>query len=217
MVGDHAEQEAEWPRSLVDGLRTLGLEASANRVERHQAYLGLLAKWNRVYNLTAVRDPGDMVVRHILDSLTVAPFVRGAALADVGSGAGLPGIPLAIQSPERSVTLLEASGKKARFLRQVVIELGLGNVRVVEGRVEEYPGNREFDTVVSRAFAATPAFVRLAGRMCAEGGRILAMQGGAGEMRLGAPVGSFVVTACDAVSVPGLSAQRHIVSLGRAS
>ena len=138
-------------RRLVAGLSTLGLAVAETAVERLLDYVELLERWNATYNLTAVRDPGEMVTRHLLDSLAVAPHVTGASLADLGSGAGLPGIPLAIIAPEREVLLVDSNGKKARFLREAVRRLGLSGVSVAEARVENVSGT--FDCITARAFA----------------------------------------------------------------
>ena len=138
-------------QSILEGSERLGIPLPAEAVARLGAYLTLLERWNRAYNLTAVRDPEAMVVRHVLDSLSILPWLEGPRVLDVGSGAGLPGIPLAIARPEQGFCLLDSNGKRTRFLTQVAAELRLGNVAVVRGRVEDYRPEILFDSVVSRA------------------------------------------------------------------
>nr|WP_242472504.1 16S rRNA (guanine(527)-N(7))-methyltransferase RsmG [Ectothiorhodospira mobilis] len=196
---------------MLEGLDALGLDAAL--APPLMAYLGLLLRWNRAYNLTAVRDPVDMVTLHLLDSLAVLPHVQGPRLLDVGSGAGLPGIPLAIARPELRITLLDAVAKKVRFLRQAALELGLGHLEPVHARVETYPGQQGFDTVISRAFAATGTFVRLAGPLCAPGGRLLAMKGRDADDDAAALPAGWGVAATHPLRVPGLPAARHLVEI----
>ncbi|OIR03506.1 ribosomal RNA small subunit methyltransferase G [mine drainage metagenome] len=202
---------------LGAGLRDLTLDLPAATQERLRRYLGLLAKWNRTYNLTAVHYEAEMVSVHLLDSLAVLPHLgRISSLADVGSGAGLPGIPLALARPELRVTLIESSHKKASFLQQAKIELGLANVGIHCGRVELATGLPPFDAVISRAFSELAEFVRLAGHLPAPGGRLLAMKGvlPQGEIeRL--PDGWRLVQALP-LAVPGLAAQRHLIVIERA-
>lgn len=190
-------------------------------------YVGLLKKWNRTYNLTAIRDEGEMVTQHLLDSLSVVTAVPelceavspGTALvkrrwADVGSGAGLPGIPLAIARPDLAMTLVETVEKKSAFQRQAKIELGLSNVTVCNGRVEDVPGDR-FDGVISRAFADLPDFVRVAGHLAAQGGRLYAMKGLLPDVEMNRLPPGWAVLDCARLSVPGLHAQRHLIVLER--
>ena len=177
------------------------------------AYLDLLAKWNRTYNLTAVRDPEDMVSRHLLDSLAVLPFVHGKNLADLGSGAGLPGIPLAIARPDLAVTLVESNGKKARFLREAIRSLPLTNVIVAQARVQDTSGT--FDTITARAFASLPDMLAWAGHLLAPNGRWLALKGRADPAELGAIPDDFRVVAVHELRVPGTDGERCAVELGR--
>ena len=181
------------------------------------AYVGLLKKWNRTYNLTAIRDEAEMVVQHLLDSLSVLPAVQESALAgrrwaDVGSGAGLPGIPLAIARPTLEFTLIETVEKKSAFQRQAKIELGLKNLAVLGGRVEEVAAGG-FDAVVSRAFAELADFVRLAGHLPVPGGRLYAMKGAIPEDEIGRLPEGWAVAECVKLEVPGLNAQRHLIVL----
>jgi 16S rRNA (guanine527-N7)-methyltransferase len=198
---------------LRAGVAELGLAPSAHAVEQLLDYLELLSRWNAAYNLTAVRDPLAMVTSHLLDSLAVAHLVRGERLADIGSGAGLPGIPLAILAPERRVTLVDANGKKTRFLREAVRALRLLNVRIEAQRVENVSG--EFDTVTARAFASIADMLRLAGHLLAADGMLLALKGQLHkEEILGLPEG-YVVSDVKALRVPSLAAARHAVIIQR--
>jgi len=191
------------PRTALErGLQSMELVLSASVEEQLMNYTQLLAKWNRTYNLTAVRDPLAMVSHHLLDSLAVAPHLpmrSGEALADVGSGAGLPGIPLAIARPQWRVTLNDANQKKAAFLRQAAIELKLANVTVHEGRVEAWQPAAPFNVVISRAFAELSDFID----KCRHLGGVLAAMRGVAPSAPG----------CEIISlrVPLLDAQRHLV------
>lgn len=201
---------------LRTGLQALGLEVDLRRIQAWLGYLELLVSWNRVYNLTALREPGEMVTRHVLDSLAIHDYVRGPRVADVGSGAGLPGIPLAVLRPEQEFVLIDANAKKTRFIHQVIIELGLRNVAVVHARVQDYPEHGGFDTVLSRAFSDLEGFVTQAGALCAPQGRMLAMKGrhpGAELAALPPPWRARV----HPLMVPGLKAQRHVAVISQES
>lgn len=199
---------------LSAGAQALGLAVDATTRQRLLDYLALLDKWNKVYNLTAVRNPRDMLTQHVLDSLAVLPFVAGRRILDVGSGAGLPGIPLALAAPEKEITLLDSNQKKTTFLQQAQIELRLPNVSVVCGRVEHYAPTEKYDTVVSRAFSDLVEFVRLTEHLCAAGGEWLAMKGVYPEDELARLPAPFVVRKVVPLTVPGLEAARHLVILG---
>jgi 16S rRNA (guanine527-N7)-methyltransferase len=195
------------PAALDRGLRELSLALPAGGRERLLDYMALLVKWNRTYNLTAIRDPLAMVAHHLLDSLAVLPHLPLAAqgrLADAGSGGGLPGIPLAIARPGWRVALAEANQKKAAFLRQASIELKLANVEVHEGRVETWRPQPLFDAVISRAFAALEDFIAACRHLVAPGGVLAAMTGKAP---------AALDTHCSLIElrVPLLDAQRHLV------
>lgn len=198
---------------LARGIAELGLAVDSEQRRRLLAFVDLICKWSRAYNLTAVRDPELMVSRHLLDSLSIAPYLHGDRLLDVGTGAGLPGIPLAIAFPARQVVLLDSNGKKTRFCIHAAAELGLSNVAVEQARVEDYRPARAFDTVMSRAFAGLAAFAAAAGHLLAPDGLLLAMQGRT-PAEPAAPVG-FRVAAVAPVTVPGLLAERHVVTLKR--
>jgi len=199
---------------LVDGLAALQIDLPAERVDRLLAYLALLARWNSAYNLSAIRDPADMVTRHLLDSLAILPHVGGGTLADLGSGAGLPGIPLAIAAPAREVTLVDSNGKKARFLRAAVRELSLDNVRVAEERVESVSGT--FDRITARAFASLADMLAWGGHLLAPGGTWLALKGRHPGDELAALPAGFVVDQVAVLGVPGLDAARHVVIIRHA-
>jgi len=194
---------------LVAGLAELHCDLPPAAIERLLDYVALLARWNATYNLSAVREPAAMITRHLLDSLAVAPWVCGHTLVDLGTGPGLPGIPLAIAAPQRQVTLVDSNGKKTRFLRAAVRELGLANVQVVEGRVEALSG--QYDCVTARAFASLADMLAWGGHLLAPGGRWLALKGRVGDEELGALPAPFVVQAVQALSVPGLDAERCVV------
>jgi 16S rRNA (guanine527-N7)-methyltransferase len=198
---------------LQAGIAELGLAPGADATERLLDYLELLSRWNTVYNLTAVRDPADMVERHLLDSLSIAPCVRGDLLADLGSGAGLPGIPLAILEPGRQHVLIDSNGKKIRFLREAVRMLGLSNVRVEQTRVENAHGH--YDCITARAFATLGEMLTLGGHLLAPNGIWLALKGLLkNEEIISLPAG-FVVAEIKPLKVPGLGAARHVVIIKR--
>ncbi|MEZ5563119.1 MAG: 16S rRNA (guanine(527)-N(7))-methyltransferase RsmG [Gammaproteobacteria bacterium] len=196
-------------------LPELGLGADARLVDALAAYLRLLDKWNQAFNLTSIRDQGEMVVRHVLDSLSARPFLQGGRVLDVGCGAGLPGIPLALADPGRSYTLLDSGLKKIRFVRQAIAELKISNADAVQMRVEDYAPMQLFDTVTSRAFAALPDFVAGAGRLVAPGGRLLAMKGRLPADELAALPEGWVAGAVTPVRVPALDAERHMIVVSR--
>ena len=198
---------------LCAGISELGLALDDAVVERLVAYVELLERWNAAYNLTAVRDPAEMVTRHLIDSLAIVPHVQGATLADLGSGAGLPGIPLAIAAPEREILLVDSNGKKARFLREAVRRLALTRVRVAESRVENVEGS--FDCITARAFASLAEMLGWGGHLLAPDGIWLALKGRFPQDELAAVPAEFVVDDVVALRVPGLDAERHLVIVKR--
>ena len=201
---------------LASGLRALGLALPEGAADKLLAYVGLLAKWNRTYNLTAVRDEMEMVTHHLLDSLAILPHLGAArGLADVGSGAGLPGLVLAIARPDLEVVSVEASQKKAAFQQQAKIELGLANVSVHCGRVESMEPSMQFDAVTSRAFSSLVEFVRLTDRLVGREGRLLAMKGVVPADEIAALPAGWRAAAVHRLVVPGLAAQRHLIVLER--
>lgn len=206
----HAAGEA-LEQTLARGAAALGLALPEEAPARLLRYLDLLAKWNRVYNLTAVRDPQQMVTRHLLDSLAVAPYVRGPRVLDVGSGAGLPGIPLALALPDVEFVLLDSSAKKTRFLIQAVSELRLDTVSVEHARVENYRAPRGFDTVVARAFSSLAELLARAGPLCERGGRVLALKGTYPKEELAALPAGYRLAGIYPLHVPGLHRERHLL------
>jgi 16S rRNA (guanine527-N7)-methyltransferase len=203
------------PRGAVEsGVSALGLALPAGTTDQLLQYTELLAKWNRTYNLTAIRDPLEMVTHHLLDSLSVLPHLpleARASVADVGSGGGLPGIPIAIARPDWRVTVNDASEKKAAFLRQAAIELGLPNLEVHEGRVEAWRPSKRFALVISRAFAELAQFIAGCRHLVAPGGWLAAMKGVFPEAELRALPHDCDCGRVVALRVPLLNAARHLV------
>ena len=207
--------------ALRQGIDELSLAISDDQLERLLDYLALLAKWNAVYNLTAVRDPSQMVVQHLLDSLAAVPaFVSAKRVLDVGSGGGLPGMVLAIWAqeahPDMHIHMIDTVHKKTAFLTQVKAELGLANVTVHTGRVESLQLDQPFDVITSRAFADLSDFVDWSGHLLATGGRFIAMKGVAASEETGRLPAAWKVLDKVPLVVPGLKAERHLVILGRA-
>jgi 16S rRNA (guanine527-N7)-methyltransferase len=201
--------------TLLDGTRALALELDETQLARLVAHLDLLDEWNARMNLTAIRDRPSQLTKHLLDSLTVQPYLSGERIADVGSGAGFPGIPLAIVEPHRQFTLIESTGKKCRFLEHVRDTLKLKNVTVVQSRAESYKPDRRFDTVLARAVGPVADLVKVAGPLVVGGGRLLAMKGRYPEQELAARLDGWKVAAVHPLSVPGLGEERHLVELCR--
>jgi 16S rRNA (guanine527-N7)-methyltransferase len=202
---------------LVAGAREIGMELPYSRAEVLLRLVDEVEQGNAQFNLTAIRDRPGMLHKHVLDSLSLQPFLRGERLADVGTGAGFPGLALAIANPQRRFTLIEATGKKARFVEQTVQRLGCDNVQVANVRAESYRPFDLFDTVVARALASLSDFVAYAGHLCAPGGRLLAMKGKRPDEEMSALPKSFRVLAVHRLKVPGLTDERHLVELAKAS
>ena len=200
---------------LEAGLRQLDLPADGTVRDTLLRYLDLMKKWNQTYNLTAIRDESSLVPYHLLDSLSVMPSLTFGSLADVGSGAGLPGIPLAICDPGRAVTLIEASGKKTAFLTQTKLELRLDNVAIANSRVEDHRAGTGYSCVISRAFADLADFVHCAGHLCESGGLMLAMKGVYPHDELARLPAQWQVKEVLPLKVPGLDADRHLVVMNR--
>lgn len=198
---------------LDEGVRALGARVPKASREVMIDYLRELTTWNATYNLTAVRDPLAMVTRHLLDSLAIMPFVSGASLVDVGSGAGLPGVVLAIARPKLDVTVVEANRKKAAFLRHVRRRLALDNVTVIQQRVEGYAPEARFDIVTCRAFASAAQAASLSGHLIAPGGRVLLMKGRDPSAELADLPLDFQAVDTVTLDVPGLDAERHLAIL----
>jgi len=195
---------------LQQGLHATGLTLPPEAAPRLLKFLRLLEKWNQTYNLTAVRDPEQMVVRHLLDSLAVLPYVRGPRILDIGTGAGLPGLPLALALPEMHFTLLDSNAKKTRFITQAAHALGLANISVVQTRVEKFQPAEKFTTLLTRAFASIPDMLAATRHLCAPGGRWLAMKGVFPQEELAAIPAEFTAQTRP-LRVPGLEAARHVV------
>jgi 16S rRNA (guanine527-N7)-methyltransferase len=199
---------------LDEGLAALQLPLAETACDQLLAYVALLTKWNKTYNLTAIREPGDMVTHHLLDSLAIVPYLPmpgdGPAIADVGSGAGLPGIPLAIARPGWHVALNDSKQKKAAFMRQAAIELGLKNVEIHEGRVEAWRPVERFAVVVSRAFTELAGFISACRHLLAPGGALVAMKGAYPSTELAGVPDAWKCSVVP-LKVPRLQAARHLV------
>jgi 16S rRNA (guanine527-N7)-methyltransferase len=191
----------------------MGLALPASAMDQLANYLDLLVKWNRVYNLTAIHDEAKLVSHHVLDSLAVVRHLPDGNIVDVGSGAGLPGIPIAISCPHRVVVLLDSNHKKGAFLKQATAELGLASTQVVIERVEVYRPAELFKTVISRAFSDMADFVKLAGHLCASNGVMIAMKGLRPDEEMAQLPSSWNVTKTVRLEVPQLEASRHLVFL----
>ena len=199
---------------LKRGLIALGLTLDRDTQQRLLDYIALIEKWNRVYNLTAIREPEKMVSHHLLDSLAVAPHLHARRLLDVGSGAGLPGIPLALAKPETHVTLLDSNHKKAAFLKQAVMELKLKNAEVCSERVESWQGHDKFDVIISRAFSDMGEFVRVTRHLLAPEGMFAAMKGLHPYEEIEKLPPDCKVRQVLPLAIPGLDGARHLVLIG---
>jgi 16S rRNA (guanine527-N7)-methyltransferase len=202
---------------LAAGARELGVELTPEGVETLLKLVDELEQGNAQFNLTAIRDRPGMLRKHVLDSLSVQPYLRGSRVADVGTGAGFPGLALGIVNPQRRFTLIEATGKKARFVEQTAARIGCANVAVVTSRAESYRPFELFDTVLARALSSLADFVAYAGHLCAPDGRLLAMKGKRPDEEMSALPKSFRVLAVHRLSVPGLTDERHLVELVRST
>jgi 16S rRNA (guanine527-N7)-methyltransferase len=199
---------------LEAGLYALNIRATNRQVELWRNHLEMIVQWNCVYNLTAVDDLESMLPIHLFDSLSIAPYVEGKTILDIGSGAGLPGVPLAIYNPEWKLTLMDASSKKVRFLRQVVIELELPQIKPVHERIEEFRSRERFDVAICRAYAPLEAFIEDTARLVKPNGKWLAMKGKYPGQELAALKKFFAYTVTP-LTVPGLDAERHLITITR--
>jgi 16S rRNA (guanine527-N7)-methyltransferase len=196
---------------LANGLEALQLPADPGRIDALLKFLALMHKWGATYNLTAIKDARAAVGLHLLDSLAVSPYLQGEHILDVGTGAGLPGIPLAILNEQRRFVLLDSSAKKIRFVRQALVELGLRNVETAAVRVEEYQDLAGFDTVLARAFASLSEILQKTRRLLAPGGRILALKGRVPEEEIQGLVSADIKV--HGLTIPGLDIERHVIEL----
>lgn len=210
------------PEFLANGLKEMNLTLSALQQQQLLHYVDLIIKWNRAYNLTSVREPQDILIRHIFDSLSAAPYVEGKRVVDVGSGAGLPGVPLALMFPDRQFTLIDSNGKKARFLFHVVHSLRLNNLQVINERVEGFQKNHvadkqhpflKFDTVISRAYTSIREMLFATEHLCAADGVFIAMKGVYPLTEIHELPEGFTVVNAYPVTVPHLEAERHILTM----
>lgn len=202
----------ELTKTLAEGVRALDLNLTDAQIAQLMDYLALLSKWNAVYNLTAVRDPAQMVTQHLLDSLAVVPAFEGARnILDVGAGGGLPGMVLAIARPDMQVSLIDTVHKKTAFLTQAKAELGLRNVTVYTARVEQLQVPEKFDVITSRAFAELNDFVTWSGHLLKQGGRFIALKGVMPNDEIARLPAGWKVAGVQALTVPGLNAERHLV------
>lgn len=192
-------------------LADAGISLTDHQKNQLIAYVDMLHKWNKAYNLTSVRDPNDMLVRHILDSIVVAPHLQGERFIDVGTGPGLPGIPLSIVLPDAHFTLLDSLGKRVRFLRQVQHELKLENITPVQSRVEDFPSEPPFDGVISRAFASLNDMVTWCHHLPGQNGRFYALKGQLPEDEIASLPAEFSVESVEKLRVPQLDGERHLV------
>jgi 16S rRNA (guanine527-N7)-methyltransferase len=202
---------------LEEGLKMLNIKATPQQIALLIQYLTLLEKWNKVYNLTAIRDPQEMLVKHLLDSLATVPYITGQRWIDVGTGGGLPGIPLAIMFPEKQVDLLDSNSKKTRFLTQAKVELGLKNVHVIHERVENHQPITLYDGIISRAFASMDDMLHWTNHLLKEGGAWWAMKGQREFEDLTALPGEVRVQEVIELSVPGLDAERMLLKVVKQS
>ena len=207
----------EHAQELTQGAQQLNVSLSDDQQQQLLKYLGLLIKWNKAYNLTAVRNPDEMVSRHLLDSLSVVEYVQqyGDNWLDVGSGGGMPGIPLAILFPERKFTLLDSNGKKTRFLTQVKLELQLDNLEVIHSRAEAFIPEQAFSGIISRAFSSLEDFTNWTRHLGDLKTQWLAMKGVHPDDELQALPDDFKLHSCHTLKVPGCQGQRHLLILHR--
>lgn len=196
---------------LAQGIQLLGLNLSTQIQNQLIQFIKILHKWNKAYNLTSVREPQEMVTRHILDSLTLVPYLKGQRIIDVGTGGGFPGIPLALAFPEQQFVLLDSNGKKIRFLIQAIADMKLNNVEAMQSRVEDYEPKQCFDTVVVRAFATIDDIIAKTSHLCCPNGQILMMKGAYPTEELAAIAKNVSEIQVYPLEIPGLKEERHLV------
>ena len=204
----HNQQELEL------GVKSLGLNCSSQQIEQLLAYLEMLQRWNKAYNLTAIREPIQMVRLHLLDSLAIHPYIQGVKnIIDVGTGPGLPGIPLAILNPDIHFTLLDSNGKKTRFLFQAINDLSLANAREINHRVEKYQSEQSFDIVISRAFSSISDMLAQCDHLVSDSGCFLAMKGKKPDSELSQITKDYKVVDLSQINVPQVDSERHLIKI----
>ena len=208
-----ADSAYQLQHRLHEGALTFGVNLNEQQQITLIKFIDLLIKWNKVYNLTAVRDPSKILDRHILDSLSVLPFLRGTRLIDIGAGAGIPGIPLAIAQSDKEFVLLDSNRKKTRFMQQAKTELSLANVTVIHSRVENYQPDQLFDGVISRAFASLKKMAQWSSHLVHESGVLFAMKGSYPEQEISELANSFEIKAVHKIEYPGLDADRYLLEI----
>jgi len=214
-TGCDSQTRAADEQALLDGARALGVALDPAQARSMLRLLAELAAWNRAYSLTAVTSPNAMLTHHLLDSIAASPDLAGERIADVGTGAGFPGLPLAILHPGRRFTLIDSVAKKIRFVAHCARLLGLDNVTAVHARAETLAAAGPFDTVITRAFAALPEMLATVAPLCGAGTRVVALKGRYPAAELAALPPGWMLEDCRAVAVPGLAAERHIIRLVR--
>jgi 16S rRNA (guanine527-N7)-methyltransferase len=209
------EQKALFSQHLADGIKQLNLNIDENKQELLLSYLEHLAKWNKTYNLSGIKEPERMLSLHLLDSLSILPFINANAVIDVGTGAGLPGIPIAICNPNKEISLLDSNGKKTRFLFQVSTQLKLKNIAVINDRVENYQSHKSFDIVVSRAFSSLARFIIQTRHLLGEESKLLAMKGHYPQDELDDLPEGFKLLKTHELQIPGETGARHLLEIVR--
>lgn len=197
-------------RVLTEGLDRLHLSLNDQAIDKLLAFSELIGKWNKTYNLTAIKQPVDRIRLHLLDSLAVNDYLQGPEVLDIGTGAGLPGIPLAIINPDKNFVLLDSNAKKTRFVQQAIVEMSLANVSVQHCRIEKYLPEQRFDSIVSRAFSSIENFIEVSQRLLSDNGALLAMKGQAPEQELESLSWAYTIYP---LTVPGVDAERCLVKL----
>ncbi len=201
---------------IKNGLLAMGLQATDDLCEKLHLFINLLQKWNQAFNLTAIKDPDDMLSLHLFDSLAIAKLIHDNTILDVGTGAGLPGIPLALYYPDKQFVLLDSNSKKTRFITQVVHELNINNIEVVKERIEAYNPRHDFANIVSRAFTSLEKFVELTSRLCSHNGQILAMKADAAQQPALQTNMDWQIAEIVALQIPELAAKRCAVIIKKA-
>lgn len=209
------EQKLLFSQQLADGIKQLNLNIDEEKQELLLRYLEQLAKWNKAYNLSGIKDPGSMLTLHLLDSLSILPFISETSVLDVGTGAGLPGIPIAICKPKTEISLLDSNGKKTRFLFQAITQLSLKNTEVINNRVENYQSPKSVDIVVSRAYSSLAQFISQTRHLLGEKSKLLAMKGHYPQTEIDALPEGFKLLEVHKLHIPGEAGLRHLLEIVR--